>query len=238
MDIKDLERALQLNRNKELRRKWRCPGELGLAEYLDGKTSARKKNRIEKHLSRCEFCLHQVALLLGLAESERPQVPRELLRRAERIVNKEPVSVIPRLRSNWAVPAAAIACGLLLVSVIWLGLPSRWEIPQSGEPTDYQTLRGGESNTAELKIINPPEGTNLNRDAAYFKWNVLENSLFYEVHVVDLEGNPMWSARVNASETLVPPSVELPAGQYFVVVRAVMADGKLTSSKFVQFSIR
>jgi methionine-rich copper-binding protein CopC len=71
-----------------------------------------------------------------------------------------------------------------------------------------------------------------------FKWNVLENALFYEVDVVDLEGNPMWSARVDTSETPVPPSVTLPEGQYFVVVRAVMADGKLTSSKFVQFSIR
>lgn len=238
MEIPDLEQLLQLTRNSNQRRTWRCPSELSLAEYVDGRSPKGRKRRIEKHVSDCTFCLHHIALLKTLPDAERGQVPSKLLERVESLVKSGREWTFPRFRWNWVAPASIVACGLFLASLIWLNGPDQSEVVRPLDPASYQELRNGTSNSRELRLLEPADGAVVDSETVYFRWELLNDALFYEVDVVDLEGDPAWTARVDTSETVIPESARLPSGEYFVVVRAVMKDGRLSSGKFTRFSVR
>src|SRR5690349_2053277 len=71
-------------------RRWTCPDDQTIAEYIDGALRENRKARIEFHLAKCAYCRHIVADVVKLQrELELPVPPFEIAR--------NPVKFAPRV---------------------------------------------------------------------------------------------------------------------------------------------
>ena len=209
-----------------------CPDEQAVAGYLDGGLSGEARESFERHLAGCDECVRLVGFLSRVAEAPLPQpVSPELLRRARELLRSRET----RFRASWPLGRrwAAVAAGLLLVtSVVFWNLQDHGPI---GEDSETRFIDPGALGPG---ILHPIEGSRVPIDSLWIRWEARSPSLFYEVRVVDGDGDVVWQDRVDGTEILLPGDLGLTAGEdYFVRVSAYLAGGKTLKSSHVGFRV-
>jgi len=249
----ELIRALRARRRTGPKRGWRCLDEHLLAAYADNRLADDQRRKIEAHLSRCGYCLDQVAALAQLSGGHVPaNVPADLLVRAREIGSTTPLR---GWTPAWGWSAAgAAAAGVVLATFLWMRQPQPGmppvvpEIPRAvvsvpvTVPLPAQSPEAVRSRTSvplELELIHPGEGAVLAGRNLEFRWSPVARSLFYEVRLMTAEGALIWEERAETNDIRVPRTVRLEAGKkYYVSVLAYLPDGKTVKSKTVGFETR
>jgi hypothetical protein len=89
-----------------------CPDEERLAVYLSGNLSDADRDTVEEHLSRCSFCLSEIAAVnQALQNTHEETVPRLLMERAMRLVASAPRGNVVQLVVRLAKDAVELVSG-------------------------------------------------------------------------------------------------------------------------------
>ena len=118
MEENDLKDLLMSQRNRPLRRGWRCPNETQLAAYADCQLDSAAREFVEAHLADCDSCLGQVSFLVQSADwADVAEVPAQMLARARNLVPARPVRVT-MWGWRWTAAVSTTACLVLIIAVI------------------------------------------------------------------------------------------------------------------------
>jgi hypothetical protein len=252
MDEQELIQILDGQGKRTARRRWNCPSDNKIASYLEHRLEAKDKARVEAHLANCDFCLSAVGELVRQQRaSEAVEVTGPLLRNA--------IDLVP-LKTGWTlswkwllVPALA---SVVLITAILQRSPqpersgrsvpaptveakrSAEEIPQtSSRPQEKQYVRKMVASAPGLQLVEPKLNTAWQKEALRFRWRSVANAAYYEVRVVNSEGDLVWQGQASDLSTQFPPDLPLVPGKYFVWVRAYLNDGRTIKSEAVAFRI-
>jgi hypothetical protein len=241
-------------------RKWRCPIDETLAAFTERRLTNKTADRVRAHLADCEYCFGQVAFLVESEDREVPQVPAGLLARARESATRREPYRYPVWR--WGTVAATVGC-VALVGSLWL---QRKDLPDASpaapsasttgivvHPPVSVTAAGKESHKSVEEpvrdtrneashlvpaLLVPEDGTSLSRAGLKFRWTGLSRVVFYDVRIVNAEGDLLWEEHTNDTRINIPPGLTLRPGQtYFVWVRAYLQEGKTVQSKAASFRI-
>jgi hypothetical protein len=235
---------------RTIRLRWACPKEARLAAFVDQAAGSADEAPIMHHLARCEDCRSQVAFL---ARMQRPapemQVPAAWLRRVEAITAGE-AKVSPMRR--W-VPVALVAAAAIVIAAMLLRqlspVPSRPvqattptsqpQVAASAAPAPKLFTKGKQrerevfrnSNPAvSLRITIPAQGSRI-APGSSIRWQSIENGMYYEAQLLSADGELLWKAKVEATQTALPADLVVPdKRKCFLVVRAYLPDGKTVES--------
>lgn len=252
---KNFARLLRPRKVESLRRGWLCPDEERLAAYADMRLDEAARSRVQSHLADCDYCRSQIAALLHLAAAPVPDVPGELIERAQELPKRESTATFT-LSSRWAAIATATAC-LAFAAAVWLRRPDVPTLPQrpSAEPrvespspppvpppithaTKPRAVRNGSKSSLRPRLLAPREGSAVVREGLEFRWTEVRGSLFYEIRLMTEEGDLIWEGRSESTSLSIPSGVQLlPRVRYYVSVRAYLQYGKTSRSPVVGFSI-
>ena len=253
MEEKDL-RALLRPRGPRRRNPWRCLNETTLAAFADGQLEGKARIKAESHLAACSHCRAQLSDLVALASLEAlPQVPPDLLVQARELAASQPRLLTARVW-QWSVVASALAVVLLVVTVQRRQpasmpgplTPVTPQIEESSSPSPPKVpeavprpdrSRSFNAKSAIPTLLSPQEGTMLASKQSEFRWTGVPGALFYEVEVLTVDGNIVWTGRAQGTQVAIPKQAALKQGKYFVWVRAHLADGKTRKSQAVSFQI-
>lgn len=225
-----------------------CPEASELAQFLDREPgdkqqrslSAERLAALQTHLSDCPYCLQQVALVLGSHGADSAGASGKLLARAEALADRN-LPPPPAWRWLWNTPlptAAAVAAvvvlavGLLVQDRSILQTP----IPDSGA---IPTTRYSDSQALNPQLLAPTDGAVIVPAEQVFRWTVVPGSRFYDIRLVDTDGELLLRERVEDTRWLVPDELGLKAGhEYFVRVDAYVDDAQFLSSEHILFSVK
>ena len=224
------------SRMSQLRKRFRssdCADAAALAAFVDRNLPEADHEAVRMHVQRCDACFDAVTQLLGLKGQSLPELPGYLSRHAIRVGTREPGRAGFRAW-KWAGATAALAASLLIGAGLWVNRGAVVELP--GEDPQTTTLRGGTEPGENLVLVFPSEGARLVPGRVRFAWEALPGAVAYSVRLVDESGTLVWNTRVTA-ETAAHPEPELPAGDYFVSIQALLADGRSVTGDFVRFSV-
>jgi hypothetical protein len=70
-----------------------------------------------------------------------------------------------------------------------------------------------------------------------FRWSSVPTALYYEVRVVTAEGELVWQIDTAKNQTAAPDGLVLHSGKYFVLVSAVMENGRTRKSSPMRFHV-
>lgn len=243
--------------NSLMQRTPRCPDDDRLAAFVEHRLSEAQASEMEAHVSTCDYCVNQVSFLLDLQDSQLPEVPAALLARVSSPPSARPWWSAMGLR--WA-PAAAALAGIVLVASVVLQRPAERETPSEPPVTHEQPslapapaaqpqvppqttapppeTRSQTPLAAAPRVIEPRSGDALSRQGFDLRWTPVPNALFYDVRITAPDGQLKWSKRVDSSQARVPGGDGLPAGTYFVWVRASLPEGKFVRAQAVSFTVQ
>ena len=209
-----------------------CPDELAVAGYLDGGLSSDARESFERHLVSCDECVRLVGFLSRAAEAPLPpQAPQDLVQRARELVSSPDTRPVAAGPSSWR--WAAVAAGLLLVTSVVL-----WNLQDHGSTGEGPETRFVDPGALGPRVLLPIEGSTVPVDSLWIRWAAQPPSLFYEVRVVDGDGDLIWQDRVEGTEILLPGGLGLTADEdYFVRVSAYLAGGKTLRSRHIGFRV-
>lgn len=237
MNDETLIRYLKTRPAKHRRRGWRCPEDIEIAAYADGRLAGNEKLSIERHLADCESCLGQVAFLARIRYSEVPvAVPGPLLARAREIAGrKTPYALLPA----WTKAAAAAVACLALVAVVSV----RVGLHQNPGSSATQPQPAGEvrsySVVTKLAVLSPAPESTVERKDLEFQWEATTGALDYDLRILTADGDVMWNARTEKNLLKVPADIKFEAGKkYFALVQANLADGKTIKSNAIEFIVK
>lgn len=213
-----------------------CLPPVRLAAYHDGDLHHRERTAVEAHLVVCDRCLGQLGVVscATAGEGPEPDIPSCLITRAEALfASPAPVKVPQRWR--WAIPLAA-AAGLLLalnLALVTSSVPNR----EAGESPAPQT-RIAHGDLQLPRLLVPAEGSVVWPPEQVFRWTDVPNALFYDVRLINLDGELLLRERVDETRWLIPASLPLEPGiEYFVRVDAYLDDAKYLSSQHRLFRV-
>ena len=231
MSDRNLEKLLRAAAVRDSAREVSCPDELAVAGYLDGGLSSDARESFERHLVNCDECIRLVGFLSRAAKAPQQQAPLELLQRAGELASSRETRPVTAGPSSWR--WAAVAAGLLLVTSVVL-----WNLQDYGATGEGPETRFVDPGAVGPTVLHPIEGSTVPVDSLWIRWAAQPVSLFYEVRVVDGDGDLLWQDRVEGTEILLPGGLGLTAGEdYFVSVRAYLAGGKMLRSQHVGFRV-
>jgi hypothetical protein len=235
----------------------RCPDDDRLAAFVEHRLPGAETAQVEAHVATCDYCVGQVSFLLELQDSHLPEVPASLLTRVSRPPASSPWW---RLSWDWAPAAAAMAGIVLVASVVLQHEPAvnetvserpatRQQAPATSippEPPQVQPpatalppeTRSQAPLPATPRLFHPLPGSSVNRQAFDLRWAAVPKALFYDVRITSPDGQLKWSSRVESAQVRVPAGASLPAGNYFVWVRAQLPEGKSVRDQAVSFTIQ
>jgi hypothetical protein len=117
MDERELQQLLKSRPHKPTRRGWRCPDDNQLAAYVSGTFDEAKRNVVESHAADCTSCLGTIGFLTQASEWPAvSEVPAHVVSRARSLVSEKPPTA---WRWRWAMTSAAVACVVLVVTLIF-----------------------------------------------------------------------------------------------------------------------
>lgn len=199
-----------------------------LASFLEGSLTGGVRNRAEKHLSDCTYCLDRVAAIVRSEGDSSDEIPAGLVEKADSIPPKQRIRRYPR----WA--AAAVA-----VLAVGLSLQQLLPVREAGIHSDTRQVRYSDRNALQPQVLAPEEGSVIFPSEQVFRWTEVPGSLFYDVRLVSPDGDLVTRERVHETRWLIPGSLGLePGAEYFVRVDAYLNDSKFLSSDHVVFQIR
>ena len=225
----------------EPRRSAHCLAPEALAAFLDGSSGKTTHTAREAHLADCRFCLQQLARICRSREDEAAiSVPKDLLLRAGALGDKEaqaqPVSTRPFIGKLPAIVAVA-ATVVLAVGVLSLNFDNR--TPASVPPEEFPTTRYADTQAMNPRMLAPIEDSVIVPAEQVFRWTEVPGSLFYDVRLVDPDGEILLRERVDTTRWLIPDNLALQAGgEYYVRVDAYLDDERFLSSEHVVFHVR
>jgi hypothetical protein len=253
MDEQELIQIIDGQGKRIARRRWNCPSDSKIASYLEHRLEAKDKSRVEAHLANCDFCLGAVAALVRQQRASEPvEVTAPLLRKAIDLV---PLKTVWTLSWKWLL-APALASVVLITALLQRSpQPERFgrsvpasaveaersaeEIPQtSSRPPEKQYVRKKVAIAPGLQLVEPKLNSAWQKEALRFRWRSVANATYYEVRVVNSEGDLVWHGQESDLSTRFPPDLPLRPGKYFVWVRAYLNDGRTIKSDARAFWIR
>ncbi len=203
----------------------KCPDEMRLAAYSEGGLEPEERSALDRHIAGCDLCLGQLSAVVRIRDSELPDVPPALVAQARRLASAPPALKPWRLLGLSA--ATACAALALLVSV---GTP-KFSAPEQ--------VRSVSPTLSAAELSQPHDGELVSRSSLEFRWKPLDAALFYELRVLNADGDLVWQVRAEGKTSVRPPdNLDLSAGQkYFVSVSAFLSEGKVFRSPNVAFQV-
>ena len=202
-----------------------------LAGFLDGGLCEADRAEAEEHLADCEYCLGQAALITrSRGDSAAAGVPPALSQRA-RVAGIRQAAIRSRRYAGWALAAVLVlAIGLFAVQ-----FPA---FNPAGNTEPVRQTRLADPDAMRPSLLAPDEGSVISPLEQVFRWSEVQGSLYYDVRLVDPDGNLVLRERVENTRWLIPDSIRLtPGGEYFVRVDAYLSDAKFISSEHVVFTV-
>jgi hypothetical protein len=252
MDEQELIRMIDARARKTARRTWNCPSDTAVASYLEQRLEQKERSRFEAHLADCDFCLGIIGDLVRQQRASEPvEVPARLVQRA--------IDAVP-IKANWGltwrwVLAPALA-GVVVASAVLLRSPQpRHSVPSASAPVvekarppvaipqaqlqrpEEPIVRSLKTAAPRLQLLEPRSESVVPREALRFRWRPMANAAYYELRVVNSEGDLMWQGQESKSSAQLPPDVSLRPGKYFVWVHAHLNDGRTIKSETTGFTI-
>ena len=233
---------------------WRCPGDEVLAAYMDGALDDTAKNKTESHLADCASCRSLIGDVVAMRRSQATLLPFGLEQRAIALTSpqrREGRRILIPLTVG-SVIALALAVVLLrtpkkeispispsIVSPVGTNAPvvAKSEPPSISAPDSSNMVRKGTAFEPVPELILPREGGVLKPSELNLRWKFVPRALYYEIHLVDSEGEPVWQGESEATTTRIPISVAVKDGVYFVWIAANSKDGRVQKSPPVRFAV-
>jgi len=235
----------------EARKGWRCPPDTAIAGYIDGRLVLRERRRIESHISGCQYCRAAVQGVRQVATNEGISTPPWLVTRAAAQLD-DIASARPMWQ--WAAGAAVVVVAVVLAVVLYRpntpasnsyrpsstpAIVAKQEIsaqpvsPRNAtEPSVLRSRRhpGGDEFTPQIfpGVAGHP---------IEIRWPALTDVSYCEVQLLTKSGDPVWEGQSTTSSVLLPSTLELSRGTYFVVVEAHLSDGRLVKSLPVKLDV-
>jgi hypothetical protein len=253
MDEQELIQIIDARGKKPARRRWNCPSNRQTAGYLEHRLEPTEKMHFEAHLADCDFCLVAVGAVVRQRRSSEPvDVPAYLHREA---VDMAPARSEWRLSWKWLlIPALA---SLVVITGIWrrsaqterlvasapLSAVGAQRSPEAIPQIPLQTpekpqVRELAARKSALQLLEPAPHSVWPKQEVRFRWRPVANATYYEIRVVNSEGDLMWRAQESNSTAQIPPNLSLQPGKYFVWVRAYLNDDRTVKSDARAFWIR
>jgi putative zinc finger protein len=255
MDERKLVRMIGAQASQPAHRRWRCPSAEKVAAYLDQSLGAKDKARFEAHVAGCDFCMGLVSSLARRqGDEERVEVPAHLLRKA--------IEAVPEKASagrSWRWVLAPALATIVVGSAVLLKSPqpARFAPPEVSTPavpgtsplasapaakresrsTKPPEVRSLKTPTRALQLLEPRSGSIVPGERLRFRWRAVATASYYEVRVVNSEGDPVWRAESTEPNAKVPADLSLQPGKYFVWVRAYLSNGRTLKSETIAFRI-
>jgi hypothetical protein len=228
---------------------WGCPGEEALAAYLDGKIQDAARQRTEAHLADCAACRSLIGDIVTIQRFEATALPLGLKQRAIAITSRL------RRRRRWVLVPLAAASVLALGLAVALLRPPNQEIPIVSHTTvtgvvarsEPPTMPGAKTSNIERKstslepipaLVFPKDGGTVERNELSLKWKLVPRCRYYEIHLVNSEGAPVWQGESEKTSVRIPDALAVNDGTYFVWIAAYMDDGRVQKSSPVQFLVK
>lgn len=215
-----------------------CPEDQQVAEYFEEQLPEAERDRLERHLADCRFCLARLGMLQRLEQNPiAPRIPEDVLATAKSMRNTGV------RRRKWVQASAAAAVLVIAVGVLYQVLPVR-EIGQVALPrthmnepsSDLRETRSIDPGVMGPRFLSPRGGPDIISTASVFQWTAVPNSLYYEVRIVSDAGDLLWQERVDGTEWKLPAGLALTPGlEYFVRVDAYLTDAKTLQSGYLLF---
>lgn len=214
-----------------------CPDDYQVASYIDGGLSEGDHSLFELHLDECDYCIERVGLLGRARESEiEATVPEMILARSRRLAGgasrqQARTASPPRWRNapRWA--AAAVV-------VLLLGFLAGREFPETAAPESDHQVRTIDLGALAPRVIFPEEGATVDPGNLIFNWTMISDSLYYQVRIVNDEGDLVWQERVAGTQWKLPSGLSLsPGAEYFVRVDSYLAEARSLNSDYLVFRI-
>jgi hypothetical protein len=235
-----------------LQRTEHCLKPEALAAFLEGNSGHKEFSAEKAHLADCPFCLQQLSRICRSQEDEAAaEVPNELLLQAEALGpgprgaeqgGAEQGETKPIRRRPWfgSIPAAVAMAAAVVLAVGIFPLTDDTIAPPVAAPQDAPTTRYADTSAAmNPRVLAPVAGSLIVPAEQVFHWSEVPGSLFYDVSLVDAEGEVLLRERVETTRWLIPDSLALHAGgEYYVRVDAYLDDERFLSSEHVMFSVR
>jgi hypothetical protein len=254
MDERELVRMISAQKRvKPASPGWRCPSAEQVAAYLEQRLAGDDKARFEAHLAHCDFCIGLLSFLVRQQEAEEHvEVPALLVRQA--------VDAVPEEASasrSWRWVLAPALAAIVVASTVLLKSPQPAQftppdvpappvatttppmsVPKSqSRPVRTPEIRSLTTPTTGLQLLEPLPGSIVRGEELHFRWKAVVNAAYYEIRVVNSEGDPVWRAESTGPTAQVPASLSLRPGKYFVWVRAHLSDGRTLKSETIAFRI-
>src|ERR1051326_8945377 len=253
MDEQELIQIIAARGKNTVRRRWNCPSDSQIAGYLEHRLKPEEKVRFESHLADCAYCLSTISALVRQRRASEPvKVPAHLYHGA---LDTVPVRTGWRLSWKWAlVPALA---SLVVIISIWRRSPqterlvasapvpavvveqSPQAVPQIQLPTaEKPQVRKLATGKPALQMLEPTPNSVWQKQEVRFRWRPVANATYYEVRVVNSEGDSVWKAQGSNPTVQLPPDLSLPPGKYFVWVRAYLNNDRTVNAAARAFWVR
>ena len=252
MDDNELIRTIGSQSPKIVRRRWNCPPDTRVAAYLEQRLEPKERSRFEAHLSDCDFCLDIIG---GLVREYRTldlsEAPAHLVDKA---ANALAAKTGRRISWRWVlVPAFAalvVAAVVLLRSLqperpsasisapaIEKSRPPVALLQTPSQPAEEQYVRKLTTPVEMVEVLEPESESVVLREKLRFRWKAVANVAYYELRVVNAEGDLLWQGQESKPTAQLPPDLPVRPGAYFVWVRAFLHDGRTIKSDPVPFTI-
>jgi len=255
MDERELIRIIAgRERSQSAQRGWRCPSAEQVAAYLDQSLAAKDKTRFEAHLAHCDFCIGLVGSLVRQQETEEKiEVPAVLLRQA---IETMPEKTSTRRSWRWVLAPALTTIVVASAVLLKSPRPAQFTPPNVSVPAEEKAsppapvlqskarpVRSPESRSLKtpapgLQLLEPRSGSTVRGEELRFRWKPVSKAVYYEIRVVNSEGDPVWRAESAEPAAHVPGNLSLLPGKYFVWVSAHLSDGRTLKSDTIAFQIR
>lgn len=216
-----------------------------IAALLNRGPKAVINNVHKTHLADCPFCLQQLARICRSREEDTTGVSSELLLQAEalgagaaglQVPGTQRVNSRP-LRGSFPAVVAIAATVVLAIGIMLVNFKTG--DPVTLNPEDFKTSRNVDSGAMNLRVLAPVSASLILPAEQVFRWTEVPGALFYDVRLVDPEGELLLRERLKTTRWLIPESLHLePGNEYYVRVDAYLDDEQFLSSEHVVFGVR
>jgi len=86
-------------------------------------------------------------------------------------------------------------------------------------------------------ITSPSPDSVVSAKRLEIRWNKVPHVLYYQFRLVTPEGDLVWQGDLIEAHIVLPESLPLKRGRYFVLASAVMDNGRLRKAPPVEFGI-
>jgi hypothetical protein len=211
-----------------------------LARFLDPIPGEFRYSAHQDHVADCPFCLGQLAPV-SRSYSDMPDatLPRHLLDQAEALVaGKTPAQGPARQSWRTRLPTTAALAASLVLAVTILLFKLAAPMAPPADLSEPRSTRNTDSGAITPQLLSPAEGSQIVPAEQVFSWTEVPGSLFYDVRLVDADGELMLRERVEGTRWLIPEHLSLvPESEYYVRVDAYLDDARFLSSEHIVFRV-